>query len=400
MTSGSRQRWYFRWYWRLYAVLPLTGLALIVYYLTAARLDLVGLVKIPQVSVVLLLCAFHLQYRLWLIGPAMLFACGGMLAVAVGSIRGTLGSEGIVTHVFMTLMPILSMSFGAHFAAAPESWTQPILRSGIRLLFLFSTLSILLYAYFHYVTGQIAYFGFDSYLPVAAAWYLAKRQHRLLALSFGLVLLSGKRAPMVTMAAPLVVMATRSVLLLRWRNLLSITGVIVLIATALWAANSAGLLWRFDAIRNVDITDWDSLHLATSGRSHEVGGLVASRAESPFLWWTGGGFGGGYTLLDSSFQENVLPETHYYLHLALLTYVMVFGIPFTAILLLNLLLLGWRLRNHVEHFYVVGAVTMFVWSLFGAGILVEPAFWFFLGACTTLSARPLPTAAPPIVTQG
>ncbi len=345
---------------------------------------MIGLVKVPQAATVALLVLFHLRYRLRITGVLLIFGAGAVWAAAVGVLRGTWNSDGLVTHVFMTAMPVLAASFGAHFATAPSEQTRPILRRAVWWLFWLSASSILTYSWFHYGTGQIAYFGFDSYLPVAAAWYLADRQGAAYGWSILLVLISGKRAPLLTMFAPLLPLVWRSLMSLRWQRLVSIAGVLVLCVVALTVAARAGLLSRFEGMMAVDITDWESLYLATSGRSHEVGGLVAFFNESPGRWVTGAGFGGAYYMLESGYQEIGSAVPHHYLHLAVFTYLLVFGAPFTVVLLLYLAWLAWRVRQHVDHFYVIGAIVMFTWSLFGAGLIVDPTFWFFVGACTTL----------------
>ena len=373
------------WYWRLYALLSIAGFALIVNYLTDGQVQFVWLVKFPQVALLLLLFAFHLKRRVRITGVAVLFLFGGISAILIGIIRGTIVSPGLMIHLFMTVMPLLAASFGAQVAKLPESLGTPIHHAALRQIFLMSALTILLYAYFHYVTGQIAYFGFDSYIPVAVAWYIAERRHGMIVISTVLVILSGKRAPLVTMFVVMVVNSWQSVFSMRGKRLVFSVGIMILFAAILWIADRFNIFYRFDAVFAVDVTDTDSLFLATGGRSSEVLGLLVARKDAPELWWTGGGFGDGYTSLESAFSEqDTLPVRHYF-HLALLTYVMVFGIPFTVILLCYIGVTLWRLRRQVNNFYVIGTLMMFIWSLFGAGMVVEPMFWFFLGACTSLT---------------
>jgi hypothetical protein len=152
-------------------------------------------------------------------------------------------------------------------------------------------------------------------------------------------------------------------------------------------STNTNLLDRFDAIFSVDFEDVNSLFLATGGRSSEIIGFIDSREKDPILWLTGGGFGSTYAAVNTAFDEDAESFQRHYLHLSVLTYVMVFGVPFVFIFFALYIYTVWRARYIINNFYVLGSIAMFVWSLFGAGMIVEPMFWFFWGATISISRR-------------
>jgi hypothetical protein len=379
------------WYWRLLVILGACGFLLILSYVSLGQIDLIWLVKIPQLALFFLLVIFHFRFSLkknWL---TVLFLIGGSVATLVGLFRGVIYSPGLPTHFFMTIMPILAMSFGAHIASIPEPQASKINARGCRSLFLISFATIGCYSLFFYGTRQIPYFGFDSYIPVAASWFLANSRYSLLTLSFALVVLSGKRAPLVAMAttflAQWLVFSKASMARKVKTNFVAVLFTVVFIFTVIYFGNKFDFFYRFEPITTINFSDNESLFLATSGRSNEIIGLLDGRVGAPLLWITGGGFGGGFTAIESSYNEDFGVNSSYYLHFAILTYVMVFGAPFAILFVSLVFLVLWRSRKTQSKFYVIGAFMMFVWSFFGAGLIVEPIFWVFLGAAVAERTR-------------
>lgn len=371
---------YLNWYWQLYSLLPLGSFALILSYLTGGDQNFIWIVKIPQVGLFLLLIIFYLRFPVRVNFIAALFISGGVIATLVGIFRGSIFSAGLITHVFMTITPILATSFGYQVAKLPHSLSGPIERAGVRKLFILSLLAILTYSIYFYITGQISYFGFDSYLAVPASWYMASSRYSMLLLTIVLIVVSGKRAPLVTILVSFVFTISKSLFSKgapRFKNIFLIS---ITILVGLWIATAFDILYRYDALFSVDFSDPESLFLATSGRSNEVLGLVVSRNQHPFLWFLGGGYGDGYVPLESSFNDNFGREEAYYTHMSILTYVMVFGFPFAIILLAYIVSTIWMGLKTEKNFYSIGALVFFIWSFFGAVMIVEPMFWFFLGA--------------------
>jgi len=382
---------FFRWYWRLLVILGACGFLLVLGYVSGGQIDLIWLVTLSQLALFFLLVVFHFRFSLKVNWLTVLFLVGGSLATLVGVLREVIYSPGLPTHFFMTVMPILAMSFGAHIANIPEPEASKINARGCRSLLIISLATIGCYSFFFYGTGQIAYFGLDSYIPVAASWFLVSSRYSLLILSFALVVLSGKRAPLVSMAITSIVhwfvFSKASTTRKSKGSLFTVLLSVVFIFMAFSFGKNFDLFYRFDPIATVDFSDNESLFLATSGRSNEIIGLLAGREGSPLLWITGGGFGDGFTAIESIFNEDFGVKTSYYLHLSILTYVMVFGAPFAFLFVSFVFLCLWRNRKIQSKFYVIGALMMFVWSFFGAGLIVEPIFWVFLGAASAQRCR-------------
>ena len=57
----------------------------------------------------------------------------------------------------------------------------------------------------------------------------------------------------------------------------------------------------------------------------------------------------------------------------------------------------WKNRKLVHNFYYLGMMVTFVGSFFGAGLMVDPVFWFFLGvnAYMAKAGHAVPIAAAP-----
>ncbi len=381
------QRW-FTAFWACYALLSLAGLLLIVYYLSGARIDLVSLVKIPQVGCVLILAAFHLRYRLRTPAISVLLWLGAVQALLIGAWSGTLFTDAAVTHLYMIVMPLLAISFGIYLGREWSHKTTVIVGRAMHGIFGVSVASILLYAWFYYVTKQIAYYGFDSLLPIPAIWFLSRRQYGRYMLCLLVVLISGKRAPLLTMAAPLVAQGMHSFTTFRVSRLISLATLTIVLAGLLLAAGRAGMLSRFEGLWSVDLTDRDALYVVTSGRSHEIAGLVDTLRKEPARVWVGAGIGGSFERADSHFQEPEAASTAHYLHMSLLTHVLVFGTPFVAAFLLMLGWVLWSVRGKLHAFPVMALITSFVWSFFGAGLVVDPLFWLLLGWCSWLARMP------------
>lgn len=371
---------YFSLFWWTYASLSLVGILLIVMYISDAEIDLVYLFKVPLIITFLILVAFHTKNRLRFSPITLLFGYFGIVGVLIGAIEGTLLTKPALVHLYMISMSIMGCSFGYWMAAKYDVNMQRMIHRVMSFIFCVSVITLSAYFYFHFIAKSIAYFGFDSYLPLVSAMFLADKKYILLAIAFILVVFSGKRAPLIAMLTPVLIMQINVLIRPRLKKLFTNFVIVVfLIAGGGFIITQTDLANRWELIASTDITNLDSIHVATSGRSVELFGLWNHMSDSLVRWFIGSGIGGQFTI-EAVFREELINREQHYLHLAIMTYLLVFGAPFLLFLLGYITYVFWRNRRNFSSFFYIGMLVTFVGSLFGAGLIVEPIFWVFLGA--------------------
>lgn len=371
---------YFSLFWWIYATLPMVGILLIIYYLSNADIDLMYLFKVPLVGTFLILIAFHIKSRLQFSPITLLFGCFGIVALFNGAIEGTLLTKASLTHIYMIAIAIMGCSFGYNMAAKYDLHMKRLIQQVMDFIFIISIITLSLYFYFHYITNSIAYFGFDSYLPLVTAIFLADKKYIHLASAFILVVFSGKRAPLLSMLTPLLIMQVNVLIKPRpSKMLINLFIVAFLISCAALIITKTDLADRWKAIASTDTSSLDSIYMATSGRSVELIGLWDTLSNNQMRLLIGTGIGGQFTI-NSEFRGELINREQHYLHLAVMTYLLVFGAPFLLFLLGYITYIFWRNRQNFTSFFYLGMMITFVGSFFGAGIIVEPIFWVFLGA--------------------
>ena len=385
VAPGSRRL--FGLFWWSYAAMAASGVLLIISYLTNGAINLVFLFKIPLVAMLMVMLLFHTVHPVMLSAPALLFCLGGAMGLAIGAMNGTLFSSASVTHIYATVMPVIAMSFGSYFTQRYEARDSILIAKAMRAIFVANVAVLLVYFYYYFYAKQIAYFGFDSTLPLVSVFFLSQRRYWSYVLCLMLVLVSGKRAPLLSMLVPAALLLVRSVSRPTLRNVLLSALVVIVAVLGSRFAYDSGILYRFDSILSLDVSDYSSLYRATSGRSDELSGLWEHLQALRERWWIGSGFGGRF-LKESMFADQYSLEWRHYLHVSALTYVLMFGAPFTFILLALIARVFWRNRSRLGDFFVLSMVVTFVGAFFGASLIVEPVFWFFLGINARVAALP------------
>ena len=387
IPAGARRL--FEIFWSSYVGMAVSGILLIISYLTGGALNLVFLFKIPLVTMLMVIFIFHTVYPVMLSAPALLFCLGGAIGISIGALHGTLISNASLTHLYATVMPVAAMSFGSYFARWYDARSSDVLARAIRAIFIVNTAVLCIYFYYFYIAKKIAYFGFDSVLALVSVLFLAQRRYWMYLLCVVLVLLSGKRAPLLTMLVPAGLLLVRSVTRPTLRTVLFSIMVIVVSVAGVHYAYQSGMLYRFDALLSLDVSDYSSLYRATSGRSDEFTGLWNHMQAEPSRWWVGSGFGGRF-LMETAFAGQYTMAWRHYLHFSLFTYLLMFGAPFTLMFLVLLGRIFWRNRSRLDDFFFMAMVVTFVGAFFGASLIVEPVFWFFLGINARVAALSAP----------
>jgi len=367
-------------FWWGQALLSLAGIPLIINYLTDGAIDFIYLFKVPLIGLFFILVFFHFKHPLKVSFITILFGIYGSISIIVGLIEGTLFTKPALTHLYIIAMSTFGCSFGYWMAMKDEAAMQRLIHRVMSFIFWVSVFTLLAYFYFHYVTGSIVYFGFDSYLPLVSALFLADRDYACFACATLLVILSGKRAPLISMIIPFVILQLKNLLSLRKKTSITSFAVILLMVSALaYLSLMTDVLHRWKLIASIDAKNTDSIYVATSGRSVEIMGLWNHLSEKPIRWFIGSGIGGEYTI-DATFRDEIIHNSKHYLHLAVATYLLLFGAPFLLLFLSFIAYVFWRNRRDFDNFYYIGMLVTFIGSLFGAGMIVDPIFWVFLGA--------------------
>ena len=373
----------------MYSLLSLVGIALIIMYLSNGEIDFIYLFKVPLVGIFIILVIFHIKNRLELNLINKLFIYFGLISVIVGTIGGTLITKAALTHLYMIAISIMGCSFGYSMAAKYDANMKRVVRTVMYFIFITNSLILFTYYYFHYVTDSIAYFGFDSILPLVSALFLADKKYFWFVIAVILVFLSGKRAPLVSMIMPISLIYLKSLIspsIKKFKINLGIAIFIIISVTCLLSQTELVKRWLLFA--SVDITDFESIYAATSGRSAELIGLWNKLSNNPVQLLIGSGLGGHFTIY-AEFKGDLISYDQHYLHLAVATYILIFGVPFTLFLLGSIAYVFWSNRSNFQSFFYLGMLITFIGSLFGAGLIVDPLFWIFLGANQYYMKKPV-----------
>ena len=186
-------------------------------------------------------------------------------------------------------MPIFSISFGIHYAKnynfRYKIFTNKIFKHGL----LISLAIVSLYLFFHYVTGQIKYFGFGNELHFIGAYFLANKRMVTFIICLFFILASGKRSTTLNAFFVAFLYYGKEYLSFRGKNILLIPLLIFTLGFGLKWAYENDYLRRFEETFKFDLNDDKATYRATSGRWQEVQGVVKKLNEAPYKWVVGAG---------------------------------------------------------------------------------------------------------------
>jgi hypothetical protein len=365
----------YRWFWVLTMVKAIAGVFLLLSYLTG--IELLFLFKIPLVGAVAVIFLYHIKGKVftgfffkWI----LLFT---IVSIVMAFYFQNAVTEKTLSHVYTILLAVTGVSFGYSFAKNYNKDLDKTVDKCINGLFWISLIIMFAYYYFYYIAGSITYFGFDSELPLAVAFYLSGGKAGYLLTGLLLIFFSGKRSPLISVALTGLLIVLRNFKITRPRNLLLVIVLFALLFGGISYAYKSGFLWRYEAAVNVDIEDEESFYVATSGRSAEFIGVLNHMNKEPIRWWLGSGIGGAYyiDIIRGDYEERF----QHYTHLSLLSFIFLFGIPFTAGLVIYIIYLFVRNYKHVTNKYYLALLVTFIGATFGASMFVDPMFWVLLG---------------------
>lgn len=365
----------FKAYWFFVFLKSISGIFLLVNYLVGV--NVLFLFKIPLILSTLLIGYYHLNRKFFFGFIAKLFLVFFLWSICVAFYYGNALSSKTLSHTYTIFMCVFGVSFGYYFGKYYNDKLDWSVRRYMRLLFFVTIPILLVYYYCYYFTSKIEYFGFDTELPTSIVFFAGQGQMTYFVATILLIIFSGKRSPLISILFIAIIYLIKAVNFKKVKNLAITSLVVLLLGAFVTAAYNSGLLWRFESVINVDIEDEDSFYIATSGRSAEFMGILNHMNADPKRWYIGSGLGGAYyiDIIRGDYEERY----QHYTHLSLLSFVFLFGIPFTILLLIYIIHLVIKNFKYYNNKYYLGMVVTFISSLFGAGMFVDSIFWVFLG---------------------
>ena len=387
-------RWQYKLFWLVFLLEFLNPFYDFLYYI--ANINIVFLFKIPLLLLVAISGVYHLQHGLIITTESRIFIVFGAIALMKGVILNQRFDSHFLTHIYTAAMPVLAISFGAHFARDFDARARAFLSRILTAAFYLSSIAVLFYLYFYYVSESIGYFGYGSHLPLIAAFLLPQRKYFKYVFALALVAFSGKRATTIALLGVTALYLFPNFSLggffrLRPRRLV----VALLIAGAGYLSfqylAEHGYLRRFAALANYDFSDDTAMFLASGGRWTELQGVARRLGDDLGAWIFGAGMGAHYFVnipLPSPYRE----EMHY-AHFSPVGYVLVYGVVFTVLLYASMFRTIVRRLVFRRTFFYLAFASLFASSFFGATLFVDPKPWFFYGVLTSLGrvkhVRPL-----------
>ena len=200
-----------------------------------------------------------------------------------------------------------------------------------------------------------------------------------------LVVLSGKRATLITSLLPFFAFIKPSVF--KSKPLLPLSIIIVLLFSsyAFVSLNNKGYFRRFESTFNFDISNDNATFIATSGRWQEIESVVKHMNNIPYSWITGSGLGDKYLFEAKNVGFDVKSEYKHYTHFTPMSYIFLFGIPLTLIIyfmLLKKVIIGWR--YFLTDFFYLCFLVSIIGGFFGANFGIDPKIWIFTGITFSL----------------
>ena len=366
---------YFKLYWFCVFLRFIAGFLLLINYFF--KFNFVFLFKIPLIIGTLALFFLHFKQKLYLNFVSLLFFVYLFISITVAIYYKNELSMKTISHLYTIFIAIFGMSFGYHFA---KNYTIDIaykVKKYLKYYFLASFLILLLYLYGHFFTALIPYYGFDTELPLNFSFFLAQGQIGLAIISFLLILLSGKRSPLITVVILFLLFLFKGINFKKIKNIIISIFLPVLLISVFYIMFNRGLLSRFEIVASINIEDETSVYNATSGRSSELIGLFNHMNYDKLRWYVGSGLGGSY-YVDIIRGDDVEKFAHY-THLSYLSLIFLFGVPFVILFLSYIFFLFIKNYKYINNKYYLALLSSFIGSIFGAGILVDSIFWVLLG---------------------
>lgn len=379
-------KWYFKAFWFFYLLDISSGIFKIADYVIGTKLMV--LFKVSYLTAFAIILLYHLKHRVKWNAINRMFLVFGSFNLVYGLLFNT---ETIDMKVFSSIytffMPIFAVSFGIHYAEQYKTSFKSYTDKIFRYAFILSLFIVSAYLFFHYVTGQIAYFGFGSELHIIGAYFLSNRNSLVFLVSILFVIASGKRATTVNILFVGFLYYAKTFFSLRAKNLILIPVLVASMTFIFFWAYENEYLRRFEDTLAFDINDDDATYIATSGRWQEVEGIVRYLNKTPIKWIIGSGVGAKYTYVDYIYGYRRSEEKHY-AHFSPIAYTFQYGLPFTLVLYYFFIYYIFsRYRKYHMNFYYLCFSVMIIGAFFGSSLFVDHKSWVLLGIISQFTRK-------------
>lgn len=287
-------------------------------------------------------------------------------------------SSYFASHIYSGLMPILMVAYGRELYRKYGGDVDDIF-SIFNYIALPLFLLIIIY-FVAYKFGFINYFGVSTQAAFLAVYFLVKKDGAKLnaILATLTIFLSGKRGGLLTLLSGGGYLFIRGLINNPKKFILLFFPLLIGVSMALWLiAEETELLNRFTPVLKVDITNEQSLFLATGGRSLEVSSIAKHIQEENILL-SGGGAGESFILLHNLREDSDF-SIKGFSHFSPLSLTLVYGLPYTIAVYLMLIYIALRCRNDDNGILSVFLVMGLFSSLGGSVLMYDPFFWFVVG---------------------
>lgn len=333
---------------------------------------------IQIISVLYLINAFlvSIKYKLRINRISFLFILFGFISILIGVFYNNITFDNSVASIFGIINPILMMNLSRVYLKNTSLENVNLhLKTVFKIYIPITILSYLAYYFFHYIAHRYVYYGFQTNWQFASAYLLYSGKYILGFFGVFLVLISGKRATLITTLIPYINKALSLLKKVSVKNFFIITLLTIILVVLFSHAYKAGYLRRFESTFEMNINDPESLRAGTSGRSDEVI-LIAKelREYTPFIFM-GKGLGATYEVVgkDYSIEKN-------FSHIAPAHFTFQFGIIFTILLYFFFFQLSIKgFFRHRDDLFYNFFLVVFIGSFFGGNLMVDPKTWFFIG---------------------
>lgn len=287
-------------------------------------------------------------------------------------------------HIQVIILPILGINFGYLIAANRPDILRKIYNGANQLGYI---LSAIILAYFLlYQLGFIPYFGASSLLFIPIFWAFLEKKWLHFLFFVCILLLTGKRTPLLAISAVLIISTLRH---LNLKQVLAICGLttVTWVLYGYFSDNFMILFKRFTGIyevlvsgdlnlSNLSVESLAALDAATSGRINDIIAPVSSLTQNPILWLTGRGIGGVF--------EVILPNTSrvwvtHYSHFTPIAYCFLGGVIMFLAIYGKLVILLLHCIKKISNFYSMFFIYYFISSVSGASYFSDPFIWMVVG---------------------
>lgn len=375
---------FFKVFWFIYLIEFIIPVTLILFYLYGVKLEFI--IKLPFIFYYLLVVIYHIhKKKIKTSNVSYLFIIIIIFATIVGLYEGNMVDRKYLSHIYYSTIPILGISFGQYLANVYDKKFEDYFFKIINVSFYITAGILLVYGYFHFITGEIAYWGLGTDLHILIPFLLHQGKYPLVFLSIILVLLSGKRATTLNVFLEFLLMYSYKLKKLTVSSIPKLAIFFVLITIIFIYAESQGAFSRFDATLNFDLSDDTAMLYATGGRWQELLGIVDYFNANPIRWYTGAGFGGRYVWYTPLSNYT---EMKHYAHFAPISYIFIFGIPFTIMLYSIFAYYVFKCVKYFSNPFVIVFIIGVFSSFFGANLFVDIKIWIYFGIVISILKNP------------